>query len=254
MKTSRLSTSALLSLAAWLLCAAAVLAQAPTELPPRVVACSPEPFATNVDPDLPEIAITFDQPMNTETKSGFGYLRWAGVFPGVRDAEPTWDEGRTVCTLPVELEPDVTYAVAVNTSKQRNFTDQAGVAALSFAWVFATGERTPDDFPAHVVSSDPPLGATDVDAHQREISVTFSRPVAPGDFSWVILRGSGVYPGQRGGPSPTLSDDRLTASLAVLLSPGTVYALSVNDVYYFGYKDTRGHPVLPFGWCFKTAD
>ena len=45
----------------------------------------------------------------------------------------------------------------------------------------------------------------------------------------------------------------MTATLEVRLSPNTVYALGVNDVSYFGYKDTKGRPVLPFGLCFKTA-
>jgi len=28
----------------------------------------------------------------------------------------------------------------------------------------------------------------------------------------------------------------------------------MNDLYYCGYKDTKGRPVLPYGWCFKTAE
>ena len=69
----------------------------------------------------------------------------------------------------------------------------------------------------------------------------------------MLQQGSGEYPGPRGGGPPGLSDDRRTVSLEVRLSPGTVYALGVNDLYYYGYKDTKGRPVLPFGWCFKTA-
>jgi len=255
MKVQYLGRSVLWLLAVSLLLAVPGLAQEPpAELPPRVVACNPEPFATNVDPGLQQISITFDHPMDTQSKSGFASLRWAGVFPGVRGTEPAWDGAGITCTLPVQLEPDVTYAVVVNSSKQRSFTDEDGIAALGFAWVFATGERTAEDFPAYAVSADPPLGTSDVEAGQREIKVTFNRPVAPGDFSWVRMSGSGLYPGFRGGPPPSLSEDRLTATLAVRLSPATVYALSVNDVFYFGYKDTKGRPVLPFGWCFKTAD
>lgn len=237
----------------WLL-AAACVSQAPEQLPPRVIDCSPKPFEANAEAFLPEISITFDRPMNTSSRSGFGSIRFLGVFPADRNAQPAWDATGTICSLPVQLEPDVTYAVAVNTSKQRAFTDQAGVPALGFAWVFATGARTDDDFPPHVVSSDPPLGAADVDFRKREISVTLNRAVAPGDYSWVLMKGSGEYPGTRGGAKPRLSDDRLTATLEVRLSPGTVYALGVNDVYYCGYKDTKGRPVLPFGWCFKTAE
>ena len=246
--------SAIWVIAALVLLAGAVDAQIPTQLPPRVIACTPEPFASNVDAGLQHISVTFDHPMATEGDSGFSSMRWAGVFPGVRDVAPTWDDDATTCTLPVQLESDVTYAVSVNSSKRRGFKSQDGVAALSFSWVFATGERTADDFSPYIVSSQPALGATDVDPRLRQIQVNFSRPVAPGDYSWVILKGSGLYPGVRGGPPPQLSDDRLSATLEVRLSPGTVYALSTNDVYYFGYKDTKGRPVLPYGLCFKTTD
>ena len=158
-------------------------AQAPTQLPPRVIDCSPKPFETNVEAFLPEISVTFDRPMNTVDRVRFEGIRFMGVFPGVQNAEPTWDATGTVCTLPVQLQPDATYAAAVNTSKVRSFKDQSGVFAVGFAWVFATGERTEDDFPAHVVECDPPLGAADVDFRRREIKATFNRPVAPGDFS-----------------------------------------------------------------------
>ena len=93
-----------------------------------------------------------------------------------------------------------------------------------------------------------------MDFRSQGISVTFNRPLSPGDFSWVLQRGCGEYPGMRGGPPPQLSEDRMTATLPVRLSPNTVYALSLNDAYYFGYKDTKGRPVLPFGLCFKTAE
>ncbi len=226
-------------------------AQAPADLPPHVIDCTPQPFETMVDPDLEAVTVTFDRPMGPET--GFEGIRFLGVYPAPRDAEPTWDATGTVCSLPVQLEPDVTYAISANTTKQRSFADANGVPAAAFAWVFATGERSEEDFPPYVVESDPPSGATGVDFRMREITVTFSRPVAPGDYSWVIQKGSGTYPGLRGG-GMSLSEDRLKASLEVRLSPGTVYAIGVNDLYYSGYKDTKGRPVLPFGWCFKTAD
>jgi hypothetical protein len=230
---------------------AATLAQALTGLPPHVIDCSPKPFATDVDPDLGNITVTFDRPMGPDT--GFTGIRFLGVFPAARDAEATWDATGTVCSLPVVLEPDVTYAVAANTTKLRKFADAAGTPAVSYAWVFATGPRAEADFPPYVVESDPAFGATDADFRVREISVTFSRPVAPGDYSWVRHEGSGEYPGVRGGEM-TLSEDRLRATLEVRLSPATTYALGINDLYYCGYKDTMGRPVIPFGWCFRTAD
>ncbi len=232
--------------------AVAAVAQELTELPPHVVACSPEPFATNVDPGLTEISVTFDRPMSPEG-AGFASLRWAGVSPGIRDATPSWSGDGMTCSLSVALVEDVTYAVSVNNTKARGFVDTAGVPAVGFAWAFATGERTEEQFPPCVVASDPEPGATDVDFRLREVSVTFNRPVAPGDFSWVIFRGSGLYPGIRGGELQ-LSEDRLSASLPVRLSPAAVYSVGLNDPHYAGYKDIYGRPVLPFGLCFRTAE
>lgn len=229
-----------------------VRAQELTVLPPRVVSVTPEPFATNVDPWLEEVTVTFDRPMNPDG-FGFGSVRWTGVYPGVRDATPAWRDGNTTCVLPVSLVEDCTYAISVNDTQNRGFADADGVPACGFAWVFATGERTAEQLPPHVVSTVPEMGATDVDAGLREITVTFDRPVAPGDHSWVIYRGSGLYPGYRGGEA-TLSEDRMTATLQVRLSPGTVYALGVNDLRYNGYKDVYGRCVVPCGLCFKTAE
>ena len=229
------------------------LAQVPlTDLPPRVIDCSPKPFAADVDAGLKQVTLTFDRPMTAANRSSIAPLRFMGLFPVTPNTQGAWDATGTILSLPVTLDTDVTYALTLNASKDRGTTDAKGVPALAFSWVFATGPRTPEDFPAYVVKCDPPMGATDVDFGRKQISVTFSRPVAPGDFSWVILRGSGEYPGGRNAGPPTLSADRLTATMDVRLSPDTVYALEVNDVAYFGYKDTKGRPVLPFGWCFKT--
>ena len=225
--------------------------QAPPVIPPHVVDCNPKPFAANVSADLKEISVTFDRPLAPTT--GFVGLRFLGLDPTAKDAQPKWDAAGTTCALPVQLAPDVTYALSVNTSKERGFADTQGTPAVPFAWVFATGARTDDQLPPRVVKSDPPPGATDANFRLRKISVTFSRPVAPGDFSWVQLRGCGEYPGVRGG-ALTLSDDRLTATIDVRLNFGTVYALSINDLQYPGYKDTFGRPVVPYGWWFKTAD
>jgi hypothetical protein len=233
--------------------ASACLAQVPlTDLPPRVADCNPKPFATNVDAALKQITLTFDRPMTAANRASLASLRFMGLFPCTPNTQGSWDATGTILTIPVTLDTDLTYALTLNCSKDRGTTDAKGVPALAFSWVFATGPRTPEDFPAYVVKCDPPQGARDVDFGRKQISVTFSRPVSPWDYSGVILRGSGDYPAGRDARPPTLSADRLTATFDARLSPDTVYALEVNDVAYFGFKDTRGRPVLPFGWCFKT--
>ena len=102
----------LASLVGWALLTSVCLAQAPTEFPSQVIECNPKPFATNVDPNVQQITITFDRPMNKASGSGFGGLRFAGVYPAANNAQPTWDATGTICSLPVTLEPDVTMATS----------------------------------------------------------------------------------------------------------------------------------------------
>ena len=260
--------------------APAPAAVGPAQIAAHVVACMPAPFATNVDVKLAQISITFDKPMKTGGTSGFADIRWLGLYPGEGRPMLNWTPDGKTCHLPVKLEPNVTYAVTINAVGAEQFlavpapapppavasrpggppgsvpapAPPAPSPALPFTWVFSTGTRTPDEFPAYVVSSDPAQMATDVDAKRREISVTFSRPVAAGDFSWVTLPTCGQYPGLRGRlDAPKLSADHLTATLSAVLSPNTVYALSINDVSFPGYKDLLGHPLVPYAWSFKTS-
>jgi hypothetical protein len=246
---------------------AASTAPVAAQLPPHVVACTPAPYAANVDVKLAEISITFDQPMRTGGNSAFADIRWLGVYPGQARDLVHWSADGKVCSLPVKLEANVTYDVTINVTGGEQFV-AAGVpaprpvpgavppgpsVALPFTWVFSTGERTLTDFPAYVVSSDPAQVATDVDPKRKEISVTFSRPVAPGDYSWWPVP-CGQYPGVHGRlDTAKLSADRLTATLNVVLAPNTVYALSINDLSRPGYKDATGRPLLPYAWCFKTT-
>jgi hypothetical protein len=228
-------------------------AQATGQLPPHVIACTPTPFAANVDPGLIAVTVIFDRPMATHGPSPFSSLRGMGFSPAAKDAVPTWSADGTICTLPVKLEPGLTYALTLNSADDRTLADPDGVTALAFSWVFATGPRTTGEFPTHVVSSDPPPGALNVDPRKTSISVTFDRPIAPGGHAWVILRGSATFPPLKGDEPARLSADRLTATVGVTLAPNTVYALEINDKDYIGYADTTDRPVLPYAWYFKTG-
>ncbi|MEA3402757.1 MAG: hypothetical protein U9R79_16070 [Armatimonadota bacterium] len=75
-----------------------------------------------------------------------------------------------------------------------------------------------------------------------------AHPTAP-----AATAGEDIDPGVRDGDGPQVSEDRMTATLPVRLSPGSVYAIGLNDSFYPGYKDLYGRPVIPLGICFKTA-
>lgn len=108
-------------------------------------------------------------------------------------------------------------------------------------------------FPPRVVKTEPADRAADVDSHLREIKVTFDRPMQTGrNYSWIILRQHGVYPGYRGGPEPRWENDGKTCVLAVRLSPDTLYAVGINSFRHTGFHDPKGKPAVPYAWVFKT--
>jgi peroxiredoxin len=111
--------------------------------PPVVVSTSPKTFADDVEPSLGEITVTFDQTMMDRSWS------WTGggeTFPKM-GGQPTYDQGRTTCSLPVKLEPGKVYWVGINSPDYQNFRSASGVSARQYVILFATkgsdGKPTP---------------------------------------------------------------------------------------------------------------
>lgn len=102
---------------------------------PKVIATSPANGATDVDPSLSKIAVTFNRPMLDKSWS------WSDeekdLFPQVT-GEPSYIENGTTCVLPVALEPGKRYVVWINTTKFKNFKDRNGVAAEPYRIEFKT--------------------------------------------------------------------------------------------------------------------
>ena len=227
------------------------VAQPPERIPPRVVEVDPPPNSVDVDPNRRTISVTFDRHMQTERAWSWIILGPFGLYPG--SGEDPWfsDDGLT-CTLPVRLTPQAVYAVGINSARHTGFKDTSGIPALSYGWAFATGGYSPEELPPRVVRTDPPHSTADVDPPLTEISVTFDRPMRKHTWSWVREPQRGEYPGSGEG-EPRFSDDGLTCALPVRLSPGTVYAVSINGYQYTGFKSRSGTPCIPFAWAFKTS-
>jgi RNA polymerase sigma-70 factor (ECF subfamily) len=104
-------------------------------VPPVVVKTVPEAGASNVDPKLTEIRVTFSKEMQDGTWS------WSTVskesFPKV-DGKPKYLPNKRTCVLPVQLEPGKTYAIWVNSDQFGNFKDTAGRSAVPYLLVFET--------------------------------------------------------------------------------------------------------------------
>jgi len=133
------------------------------------------------------------------------------------------------------------------------------VAVLTGVFCLVTAAQETDtkqdaEFPPRVVKTEPADRTADVDFRLREIKVTFDRPMETGkNYSWIILRAHGVYPGYRGGPEPRWENDGKTCVLPVRLSPNTLYAVGINSYRHTGFHDPAGKPAVPFAWVFKTT-
>jgi hypothetical protein len=102
---------------------------------PKVVSSYPESGAQNVDPDLKEIWVKFNEPMMN--KSWSWSYRDKSKFPETK-GDPEYAEDNTKCLLNVKLLPDQEYDIWINTDKLQNFKDKAGNPAVPFELKFKT--------------------------------------------------------------------------------------------------------------------
>jgi hypothetical protein len=105
--------------------------------PPVVVRTVPVAGATDVDPGLKEIRVTFSKPM---ADGNWSWSTWGEENYPEGAGDPHYlPDGRT-CGLPVKLRPDKFYAIWLNSDKFQNFTDDAGRPAVPYLLTFVTGK------------------------------------------------------------------------------------------------------------------
>ncbi|MCC7377718.1 MAG: Ig-like domain-containing protein [Verrucomicrobiales bacterium] len=104
--------------------------------------------------------------------------------------------------------------------------------------------------PPVVIKTVPVAGAIDVDPSLTQLTVTFSKAMADGSWSWSTW-GDGTFPETTGKPS-YLPDSR-TCVLPVKLEPGTFYATWLNSDRFKNFKDASGTPAVPYLLTFRTA-
>jgi RNA polymerase sigma-70 factor (ECF subfamily) len=218
--------------------------------PPRIVSTSPAVGATDVDPALTEITVTFDQDMG-------GGMSWTGggpeFPPSPAGAQAEWRDKRT-CVLPVKLERGHYYRVGINSQSYRNFRSAAGVPAAPSAIYFTTqgaseALKNKTQVPK-LVSVKPPHGAKDVSPDLKELRVTFNVPMGE-SFSWT--GGGPSFPTIPEGKKPYWTDDHKTCVLPVELKPNTQYRLGLNSPSNKGFQSVGGVPLSPVVYTFKTS-
>jgi hypothetical protein len=108
--------------------------------PPTVIKAVPDNGATDVDPAITELRITFDQPMD---RGGFSFVGGGPNFPGSGRAH--WVDDRT-CVMPMALKPDHPYALSINSVTFQNFRSKQGEPATPYPIMFSTA--APANVPA----------------------------------------------------------------------------------------------------------
>jgi hypothetical protein len=215
---------------------------------PRIVATTPAVGATDVDPAIAEITVTFDRDM----AGGFSWTGGGPEFPGRGGEKPRWRDKRT-CVLPVKLQAGQFYRVGINSSSYQNFRSADGIPANTTAFYFTTkgaGKdakakmKTPE-----IVKIQPPNGAKDVDPKIKELRVTFDRPMGSG-FSWT---GSGPqFPASPTGQRAYWTEHKKTCVLPVDLKPDSHYRLGLNSPSHKSFQSAEGIPLVPVVYTFAT--
>ena len=179
---------------------------------PQIVSSTPARGASDVDPGLKEISVTFDQDM----EEGMSWTGGGPEFPQIPEGQGgRWCDKRT-CVLPVKLQSGHRYRVGINSVSYRNFRSAKGVPALTTAIWFTTS-GTPDTSKREtqapkIVRIEPAIGAQDVSPDLRELRVTFNVPMG-GGCSWT--GGGPQFPTIPQGKKASWTEDHKTCVLPV---------------------------------------
>ncbi len=224
---------------------------------PRAISITPGNRASDVDPKVTEIRVTFDMPMATT----FSWVGGGPRFPDVPEGGmPSWSEDGKTCVLPVQLRPSWDYVLGLNSATHTGFQSQWAVPMKPVVYQFGTkaagaGASHASDEPKNlprtpqIVSITPENGAKDVSPSVRQIRVVFDRPMAS-SFSWT--GGGPEFPQIPEGKRPTWSKDRKTCMLPVQLKPNSNYTLGLNSVSFKNFKSDRGVPLEPVVYKIRT--
>ena len=105
---------------------------------PIIVGLFPKNGATEVDPNLKEIRVTFNVPMG----DGFSWTGGGEQFPTLpAGKKPFWIDDHKTCVLPVELRSGWEYHLGLNSASYKNFQSSGGVPLDPVSYSFKT--KTP---------------------------------------------------------------------------------------------------------------
>ncbi len=100
-----------------------------------------------------------------------------------------------------------------------------------------------------VVKTVPEAGSKDVAAGEIEIKVTFSKEMTDQSWSWSSAWKDSTPEGTE---KPHYEADHKTCVLKVKLEPNKTYGYWINSQNFHNFKDTQGHPAVPYLLVFQT--
>jgi hypothetical protein len=105
---------------------------------PEIVKLDPRNGATDVNPGVTELRVTFNVPMS----EGFSWTGGGPNFPTSPDGKrPLWTDGGKTCVLPVELKPGWEYRLGLNSPRFKGFQSEDGVPLIPVVYTFKTTDK-----------------------------------------------------------------------------------------------------------------
>lgn len=102
---------------------------------PEIVSMTPKNGATDVDPKIKELRVSFNVPMG----GGFSWTGGGPSYPPNPDGKkPYWTDGGKTCVLPVELKAGSEYKLGLNSPSHKNFQSAGGVPLEPVSYTFKT--------------------------------------------------------------------------------------------------------------------
>lgn len=124
------------------------------------------------------------------------------------------------------------------------------VAAMTFSAQSIRAQDI-DSIAPVVVKTVPEAGTKDVPPGEYEIKVTFSKEMTDQSWSWsTAWENSDPKPIDK----PHYLEDHKTCVFKVKLEPGKTYGYWLNSQKFHNFKDTQGHPAVPYLLVFHTAN
>jgi hypothetical protein len=110
--------------------------------PPEIVETFPARGAKDVDPNITEIWVKFNEPMMDNSWSWCNEAM--GRFPETY-GKPYYTDNCTRNVLPVQLNPNTAYVIWINMNQYNNFRDQSGNPLKPCRLAFETGDSLRDE-------------------------------------------------------------------------------------------------------------